>query len=221
MNKLICSKCGKRFKSVAARCGHEAHCGIKKEKCPVCLNEFNKFVLSTHLKTHEKDSNCKECGKLIYHFEGKYKFCSQSCSAKYNNKKRERKIKYCKNCNRDMKGKYSKQVYCSMKCQKEFEWNKRKEKYIKEDCIPTPKQRRRFLLERDGNKCEICGLEKWNNEDIPLVADHIDGNSDNNSISNLRLICNNCDALLPTYKNKNKGNGRANRRKRYKENKSY
>jgi hypothetical protein len=51
--------------------------------------------------------------------------------------------------------------------------------------------------------------------------DHIDGNSENNHLSNLRLVCGNCDMLLPTYKSKNKGNGRAYRRERYANGKSY
>ncbi len=38
---------------------------------------------------------------------------------------------------------------------------------------------------------------------------------------NLSLICSNCDANLPTYKSKNKGNGRHYRRIKYKEGKSY
>ena len=42
----------------------------------------------------------------------------------------------------------------------------------------------------------------------------------NNIISNLRLVCPNCDSQLPTYKNRNKGNGRHSRRVRYSKGKS-
>lgn len=42
-----------------------------------------------------------------------------------------------------------------------------------------------------------------------------------NKRSNLRMICSNCDSQLPTYKSKNKGNGRHYRTKRYEEGKSY
>jgi len=80
-----------------------------------------------------------------------------------------------------------------------------------------------FLLARDGNLCQLCKLESWQEKPIPLVIDHIDGDSMNNLLTNLRLICCNCDALLPTYKgrNKGKGMGRAYRRQRYAEGKSW
>lgn len=47
---------------------------------------------------------------------------------------------------------------------------------------------------------------------MPLVADHMDGNADNNKLTNIRLICNNCDALSSTFKGRNKGNGRTIRK---------
>ena len=42
----------------------------------------------------------------------------------------------------------------------------------------------------------------------------------NNNLDNLRLICPNCDALLPTFAGRNRGNGRVYRRLRYAEGKS-
>jgi len=72
---------------------------------------------------------------------------------------------------------------------------------------------RKYLIHKHGNKCMICGLSEWRNITIPLVSDHIDGNSDNNEISNFRIICNNCDAILPTFKGKNRGKGRKDRYK--------
>lgn len=56
---------------------------------------------------------------------------------------------------------------------------------------------------------------------MPLVLDHIDGNAENGVLTNLRLVCPNCDAQLPTFKNRNKGNGRASRRQRYAAGQSY
>lgn len=67
---------------------------------------------------------------------------------------------------------------------------------------------RKFLLHRDGHRCKICGTSDWFGNPIPLVCDHIDGDSTNSDINNFRMICCNCDALLDTYKSKNIGKGR-------------
>ncbi len=72
---------------------------------------------------------------------------------------------------------------------------------------------KRYLREKFENKCCICGWSEVNPKTgkVPLVADHIDGNWRNNTETNLRLICPNCDSLSPTYGALNKGNGRAHR----------
>ena len=74
---------------------------------------------------------------------------------------------------------------------------------------------RKYLLATRPHECEICGVSEWLEQPVPLVADHIDGNSDNGKVTNLRLICRNCDGLLPTFAARNRGNGRAWRRARY------
>jgi hypothetical protein len=80
---------------------------------------------------------------------------------------------------------------------------------------------RRYLLEQFGHVCAICRGAEWNGLPIPLVYDHIDGNSEDFSVTNLRMICCNCDAQTPTYKAKNKGNGRFVRRQRFAQGKSF
>lgn len=65
-----------------------------------------------------------------------------------------------------------------------------------------------FLIYKYGRKCWICGITEWTGQPVPLVFDHIDGNSDNQTFENCRLVCGNCDMLLPTYKSKNKAVGR-------------
>ena len=67
---------------------------------------------------------------------------------------------------------------------------------------------KKYLIHKNGHRCMICGLTEWRGVQIPLVSDHIDGNSENNEISNFRIICNNCDSILPTFKAKNIGKGR-------------
>lgn len=48
-------------------------------------------------------------------------------------------------------------------------------------------------------KCAICGIEDWQGKPLVFTLDHIDGDSHNNELSNLRWICPNCDRQLPTY----------------------
>lgn len=52
-------------------------------------------------------------------------------------------------------------------------------------------------------KCMSCDQTEWLGNPIPLELDHIDGNSTNNQLTNLRLLCPNCHALTPTYRGKN------------------
>jgi hypothetical protein len=53
--------------------------------------------------------------------------------------------------------------------------------------------------------CELCGQdENWITGKISMIIDHINGNNKDNRLENLRIICPNCDAALPTFKGKNK-----------------
>ena len=55
------------------------------------------------------------------------------------------------------------------------------------------------------HRCEICRRDTWNEKEIPLEVDHIDGDHFNNNLTNLRVICPNCHAQTETYCSKNKG----------------
>lgn len=55
-------------------------------------------------------------------------------------------------------------------------------------------------------KCEACALSTWCGKPIPLELDHIDGNSKDNALKNLRILCPNCHAQTPTYRGKNRHN---------------
>ena len=57
-------------------------------------------------------------------------------------------------------------------------------------------------------KCEVCGLDQWNGESIPLELDHITGRREDNRLKNLRLLCPNCHAQTDTYRGRNIGAAR-------------
>lgn len=72
---------------------------------------------------------------------------------------------------------------------------------------------KRYLIKTNGHRCQICGVEEWNGEKVPLVCDHINGDSSNNDLTNFRVICRNCDGQLPTFVSKNRGRGREYQRR--------
>lgn len=73
--------------------------------------------------------------------------------------------------------------------------------------MQSHKLRLRLLSEKVfPHKCSKCENEIWNNFPIPLELDHIDGNHDNNELSNLRLLCPNCHSQTATYSRRKRHN---------------
>ena len=60
-----------------------------------------------------------------------------------------------------------------------------------------------------GHCCEQCNQEEWLGNPIPLEVHHKDGDSLNNEMNNLELLCPNCHALTDNYRGRNiKQNGK-------------
>jgi len=58
----------------------------------------------------------------------------------------------------------------------------------------------------DNPKCKFHTEQLiWNGEQLPLILDHIDGDSFDHSPGNLRFLCPNCDSQLHTRGGKNRG----------------
>jgi hypothetical protein len=54
------------------------------------------------------------------------------------------------------------------------------------------------------NECEVCGIKEWNGRLLKMQLDHIDGNTYNHTLNNLRMICPNCHSQTDTFCGKNK-----------------
>ena len=57
-------------------------------------------------------------------------------------------------------------------------------------------------------KCSECSIKHWNNKQITLELDHIDGDPSNCKITNLRYLCPNCHSQTDTYKGRNLNTGK-------------
>jgi predicted nucleic acid-binding Zn ribbon protein len=206
---MKCEKCGKE---------HDGSYGSGRFCSSYCARSY-----STANETKgTKIVQCIKCGKDIeVDKRASAKLCKcDDCvkNPRYDNK-------HCLNCGKQLLRNHK---YCSFKCQNDYQYKEYIKKWKNGEIDSEHKNGlwlssyiKRYIKEKQGHICSICRNTEWNGKPIPLVLDHINGNPYDDSENNLRFVCGNCDMQLPTYKSKNKGNGRHERRKRYRDNKSF
>jgi hypothetical protein len=162
-------------------------------------------------------ANCLSCCALLRGEQRK--FCSNSCSASFNNKgvRRHGAERFCAHCTT----KITSAKFCSNACQGLFRMAEAEKLLAVSGKFTSQVAARKYLILKFGLKCWQCEITEWNGGELPVVLDHIDGNSGDNGVGNVRLLCCNCDAQTGTYKGRNRGNGRHARMERYRAGKSY
>jgi hypothetical protein len=172
-------------------------------------------------------NRCVHCSEAIsYAKRNLNQYCSRKCAHAVNSEIRSATIAAnnvftCITCSKVKAYKSNTHgKYCSNVCQHEFQ---KREKYkLVEDGKGSHRHVKQYLIEKHGNVCldPLCAWD-FKKSPINVELEHQDGNHENNTLANCTLLCPNCHSLTDTYKNKNMGNGRAYRRTRYAEGKSY
>lgn len=159
------------------------------------------------MSTSRVQTTCKCCKNkyiVFKSFINKTKFCSRLCKDTF--KKLKRKTFKCLYCNENFLEKYSTEnKFCSSKCCGLH----KKEKNTVEKVLPgksnNNRKIREYLLKTRGSSCEICLCPALhNNKPLVLQVHHRDGNSDNNNLNNIQLLCPNCHSQTDTFCTRNK-----------------
>ena len=207
-------------------------CGVEFKTKPSRIRKFCSVECSRKIKA-AKTVVCACCGIETTN----EKYCSRNCAATINGSKFPKRValpggrrKYiietpgvrpskchltCEVCNSDFVGHPSRK-FCSNTCSQQKSFAK------VHTGDASSKTVKRYLISIHGSVCLNPNCA-WDFTKVPITVDleHIDGNSENNALSNCTLLCPNCHSLTPTYKGRNKGTGRAKRRDRYKKGLSY
>lgn len=199
-------KVGKTYKEISII--------VNRSETSIRSKLFNLGEKWTDYFSRTKSHICQQCGEEfteLNHIERK--FCSKSCSTIFNNSKRGYKlkeVKQCLNCKKETKNKY-----CCNKCQGEYERKLIFEKIQNGDTTLYEKNYKNYLIHKYGEKCMKCGWSERHpiTDKVPIQLEHKDGNSENNNLDNLELLCPNCHSLTETFGALNKGNGRKNRKR--------
>jgi hypothetical protein len=153
---------------------------------------------------------CPKCNAL---HEKSGKYCCRSCAnsrtftAETNEKKRKSGLNFYSKLSRDERKQLHAEkmkLYDFDEHQRKVQTANRKREWSKPYEEMSHTSLRKRLLHERNHTCEECGIGNiYNGKALSLELDHIDGNSKNNKIENLRILCPNCHSQTPTHRSKN------------------
>lgn len=108
----------------------------------------------------------------------------------------------CNFCGKRLKR--GQQKYCSVSCSSAHHWQLVFRDIEMSQLFPSTTHgetdrvvAKKYLSAKAGDRCSVCSKTG-----VKLVVDHIDGDALNSTVTNLRLLCEECDKATPTYKNR-------------------
>lgn len=116
-------------------------------------------------------------------------------------------MKYCEFCGKEIDGTFGSGRFCNYTCANKFG---NSNPITLEDLesgkykVTSVNKVHKWLV-RNGYKedrCEECGITEWRDKPILFELHHIDGDRNNNKLSNLKMLCPNCHAQTDNYKSK-------------------
>lgn len=136
------------------------------------------------------------------------RFCSHSCSAKFNNprKKTKRPVHTCHGCGELTHN----NKFCTQGCEQKTNRQSKVEQWLDGSNVSDGVLKwtvRKYLFATQNSKCIKCGWSERNQQtnNVPLELNHIDGDHTNNTVINIELICPNCHSLTSNFRALNRG----------------
>lgn len=196
MMKFICDGCGNEFERYLSDHKRWLEKGSKKKYCSAEC--FRKHRCSQIIEV-----TCEFCGNVFETRDKHRKFCSQSCSAKYNNKigaigrqrRKDRKVWLCVKCGEKC---LPRRKYCESCNPQNRDWDKVTigdlKKLNSNQFHVTVRDRAKSVYRKSSlpKKCVICSYEKhYHVSHIKPIAEFKDNDTLAiiNSLQNLIALC--------------------------------
>lgn len=151
-----------------------------------------------------ENRSCRVCEGQFKASKSSRKYtCSDACLEMFSTRTRtgpkNKERGECSVCHKKIQSRNK--LFCGGKCHGIHKQSIIFQKIENGDTSYPARSVRKYLIHKHGNQCMECGWNKVNEKSgvVPIQLDHIDGNSDNNALNNVRLLCPNCHSLTPNY----------------------